>query len=129
MTTSYAIIVPDAHRNAFNMFFVAFGDDELPGFYVSVPLSSNGEEPATHWGCRTDLTATRVEQVQEWKNGVLPTPLANFDWGTLGVTSDDVIAAGQSMIIGIGSPGQNDRDLFLETVANAGLMEIVDSVR
>lgn len=51
--TSAVLILPAAYRDAGNSFGVAQGWGE--GNF-SVPLSASGAEPATHWGCRADVT-------------------------------------------------------------------------
>ena len=51
--TSAVLILPDAYRAAGDAFGVAqgWGDGNF-----SVPLSATGLEPATHYGCRADVT-------------------------------------------------------------------------
>lgn len=51
--TSAVLILPAAYRDAGNAFGVAQGWGE--GNF-SVPLSATGSEPATHYGCRADVT-------------------------------------------------------------------------
>jgi hypothetical protein len=50
--TSAVLILPAAYRDAGNAFGVAqgWGEDNF-----SVPLSADGAEPATHYGCRPDV--------------------------------------------------------------------------
>ena len=51
--TSAVLILPAAYRDAGNAFGVAqgWGEDNF-----SVPLSATGLEPATHYGCRAEVT-------------------------------------------------------------------------
>jgi len=51
--TSAVLILPAAYRDAGNAFGVAQGWGE--GNF-SVPLSATGLEPATHYGCRPDVS-------------------------------------------------------------------------
>jgi len=51
--TSAVLILPAAYRDAGNAFGVAQGWGE--GNF-SVPLSATGLEPATHYGCRPDIS-------------------------------------------------------------------------
>ena len=51
--TSAVLILPTAYRAAGNAFGVSQGWGE--GNF-SVPLSATGLEPATHYGCRADVT-------------------------------------------------------------------------
>ena len=58
--TSAVLILPDAYRDAGNAFGVDQGWGEN-NFYVA--LSGDGSEPATHWGCRGDVTQGFVDMV------------------------------------------------------------------
>ena len=51
--TSAVLILPATYRDAGNAFGVAqgWGEDNF-----SVPLSATGLDPATHYGCRADVT-------------------------------------------------------------------------
>lgn len=51
--TSAVLILPNAYRGAGNAFGVSQGWGE--GNF-SVPLSATGLEPATHYGCRADVS-------------------------------------------------------------------------
>jgi len=51
--TSAVLILPDAYRAAGDAFGVAQG---WGGGNFSVPLSADGLETVTHWGCRADVT-------------------------------------------------------------------------
>lgn len=59
--TSAVLILPDAYRDAGNAFGVeqGWGNDNF-----SVALSSDGSEPATHWGCRADVGPSFIEMVE-----------------------------------------------------------------
>lgn len=59
--TSAVLILPDAYRDAGNAFGVeqGWGNDNF-----SVALSGNGSEPATHWGCRADVSQSFVDMVE-----------------------------------------------------------------
>ena len=56
--TSAVLILPSAYRAAGNAFGVAQGWGE--GNF-SVPLSATGLSPATHWGCRADVSGGFLE--------------------------------------------------------------------
>lgn len=56
--TSAVLIVPDADRNAANALGESMGWG--PNNY-SVALSADGAEPATHWGCRADVSQTFLD--------------------------------------------------------------------
>lgn len=59
--TSAVLILPDAYRAVGDAFGVAKGWGE--GNF-SVPLSGDGSEPATHWGCRADVGPSFIEMVE-----------------------------------------------------------------
>lgn len=56
--TSAVLIVPNADRDAANAFGESMGWG--PNNY-SVALSADGVEPATHWGCRADVSQTFLD--------------------------------------------------------------------
>jgi hypothetical protein len=66
---SAVLIVSDADRNIGNQLAEALGYG--PNNY-SVPLSADGSEPATHWGCRAQVNEVFVEMVQDASQGTLP---------------------------------------------------------
>lgn len=50
---SVVLIIPAAQRMDANLVACALGHDVPPGQTFSVPLSENGADPATHYGCHT----------------------------------------------------------------------------
>jgi len=86
---SIVIIVPAELREKANRLTCALGYDNspVPGRTFSIPLSADGVEPATHYGCRTPAKTDFVDIVAAAGNGVLP------DWLDLeayGLTEQDV---------------------------------------
>lgn len=63
--SSAVLIIPAAHLDAANAFGSASGWGD--GCF-SVPLSPTGQAPATHYGCRADVSASFVAMAQS------PTP-------------------------------------------------------
>lgn len=59
--TSAVLILPDAYRDAGNAFGVEQGWGENN---FSVPLSPDGKEPVTHWGCRAEVTQSFIDMVE-----------------------------------------------------------------
>ena len=59
--TSAVLIIPDAYRDAGNAFGVEQGWGENN---FSVPLSPDGKEPVTHWGCRAEVTQSFIDMVE-----------------------------------------------------------------
>lgn len=59
---SGVFVLPAALRSAGNAFAISTGWG--PNVY-SVPLSPTGEEPATHYGCRADLSPAFFEMLAD----------------------------------------------------------------
>lgn len=59
--TRAVLIVPDAYRDAGNAF--AEGQGWGPNC-LAVALSSDGSEPATHWGCEASVSQSFIEMVE-----------------------------------------------------------------
>lgn len=60
--TSAVLILPTAYRAAGNAFGVSQGWGE--GNF-SVPMSASGLPPATHWGCRADVSGGFLEMMAD----------------------------------------------------------------
>lgn len=75
MTYSYSasIVIPAASQSDGNAFAEALGWG--PNNF-SVPLSANGQEPATHYGCHTRANQTFVDMVGSAQQGEFP-PVPN----------------------------------------------------
>jgi hypothetical protein len=69
---SLVLTLPAAHRDSGNAIAVALGHDVAPGNTYSVPLSADGVEPATHYGCRTWASPGFVAAIEIARNGVVP---------------------------------------------------------
>jgi hypothetical protein len=67
--TSAVLILPAAYRDAGNAFGVAqgWGADNF-----SVPLSADGAEPATHYGCRADVTQGFLDMMADPPSEAIP---------------------------------------------------------
>ena len=77
--TSAVLILPAAYRTAGNAFGVAQGWGE--GNF-SVPLSASGLPPATHWGCRADVSGGFLELMADPPAEAIPllaVMVASFD--------------------------------------------------
>lgn len=98
--TSAVLILPDAYRAAGNAFGVAqgWGEDNF-----SVPLSADGLEPATHYGCRAEVDQVFIESVEN------PTPEA---------------APLVSVMIYSFADGVQPYDHWIATLAENGLMRV-----
>lgn len=59
---SAVLIIPDAQRDAANAFGESMGWG--PNNY-SVALSADGAAPATHWGCRADVSQTFIDMMAD----------------------------------------------------------------
>lgn len=59
--TSAVLIVPADHLDEANQ----FGEDLGYGpKNYSIPLSADGLQPATHWGCRAEVTQSFIDMVE-----------------------------------------------------------------
>lgn len=77
--TSAVLILPAAYRDAGNAFGVAQGWGE--GNF-SVPLSATGLEPATHYGCRADVSGGFLDLMADPPAEAIPllaVMVASFD--------------------------------------------------
>lgn len=69
---SACLILPAEHQTAGNAVSVALGHDVAPGSTYSVPLSANGQEPATHYGARAWITPGFAVMLGIVKTGIVP---------------------------------------------------------
>lgn len=83
---SAVVIVPAALQDKANRLTCALGYDVLPGNTFSVALSADGQEPATHYGCRTWAKQEFIDIMTGAGEGELP----EIDWSEYGVTVDDI---------------------------------------
>lgn len=92
-TLSIVLIVPAAMRDKANRLSCALGHDVLPGNTFSVALSADGNEPATHYGCRTAAKQEFVDIMQAAGDGHLPPDLPIDEFGVTAQDVADVLAA------------------------------------
>lgn len=111
---SVVLIVPSEYRERANRISCFLGHDVLPGRSYSIPLSSDGSEPATHYGLRTAAAQSFIEQVQavSGKAALDPEELASFD-----LMEDDVREVVASLILD--ARDADDMDGHFEAVADA----------
>lgn len=83
---SVVLICPAALQEKSNLLACALGHDVLPGNTFSVPLSADGNAPATHYGCHTVAQLSFVQMFQAAGQGQLP----DIVWGDFGLTEADV---------------------------------------
>lgn len=69
---SAVLILPAALRSAGNELAVAMGHDQAPGRTYSVPLSGNGQSPATHYGTHAWVSEAFVATLQGAAQGQIP---------------------------------------------------------
>lgn len=93
-TISLALAVPAALRDKANRLSCALGHDVLPGSTYSVPLSADGQEPATHYGCHAWVQPSFVAILAGATQGHLP----EVDWADYGITAEDVAAVVAGLI-------------------------------
>ncbi len=101
-TLSIVMIVPAALQDTANRLSCALGHDVLPGNTFSVPLSSDGSEPATHYGCRTAVKQEFVDILTNAGAGDLP----EIEWADYGLTVEDIAPVLAALIVDVRSAGQ-----------------------
>ena len=99
------MIVPTDLRETANRLACALGHDVMPGNTFSAPLSADGSEPATHYGCRTVAKQEFVDLLVAAGEGTLPDDIA---WGDFGLTVEDIPPVLASLIADVRSAGQAD---------------------
>lgn len=91
---SLVMIVPASLQDAANRLACALGHDVLPGHTFSVPLSADGSEPATHFGCRTAAQQSFLDLLSGAAEGALP----DLPWADYGITEQDIADVLASLI-------------------------------
>ena len=104
-TLSIVMIVPTELRATANRLACALGHDVMPGNTFSAPLSSDGSEPATHYGCRTAAKQAFVDLLTAAGGGTLPDDIA---WGDYGLTVEDIPPVLANLIADVRWAGQAD---------------------
>ncbi len=115
-TLSIVMIVPAALQDTANRLSCALGHDVLPGNTFSVPLSSDGSEPATHYGCRTAAKQEFVNILTSAGQGDLP----DIEWADYGLTVEDVAPVLAALIVDVRPAGEASGH-FDEVAAANGL--------
>lgn len=69
---SAVLIIPLPYMADGNEIAVFLGHDESPGKTYVIPLSSNGNNPATHYGCRAWISEGFEVLVDIAKTGTVP---------------------------------------------------------
>jgi hypothetical protein len=109
-----ALIVPEAQREAANRIAEAMGWGR--GCY-SVPLSVDGNLPATHWGLSAAVSHKLVDALNGAVQGITPE----------GISSDDLSAVLPVLISAIEGAGVNAATQFQSLAQDNGLTRIQES--
>lgn len=118
-TLSIVMIVPAALQDTANRLSCALGHDVLPGNTFSVPLSSDGSDPATHYGCRTAAKQEFVDILTSAGAGDLP----DIEWADYGLTVEDVAPLLAALIVDVRPAGEASGH-FDEVIAGNGLVRM-----
>lgn len=118
---SVVLIIPVALRDKANLLACALGHDVLPGNTFAVPLSADGAEPASHFGCHTWAQASFVEMFQAAAQGSLP----DIDWSEFGLTLEDVESIVAVLIVS--AETTSDGAVHFAAVADAQGVERVEA--
>lgn len=118
---SIVMIVPAALQDTANRLSCALGHDVLPGNTFSVPLSADGSEPATHYGCRTAAKQEFVDILTSAGAGDLP----EIEWADFGLTVEDIAPVLEALIVDV-RPAEQAGGHFDEVLAANALMRLVE---
>lgn len=121
-TLSIVMIVPAALQETANRLACALGHDTLPGDTFSVPLSADGAEPATHYGCRSAAQQSFVDLLTAAGSGSLP----DVPWEDFRLTMDDISAVLAVLAADV-RPAQQQDGHFAAVLATVGL-KLVDQL-
>lgn len=119
-TLSIVMIVPAALQDAANRLSCALGHDVLPGNTFSVPLSEDGPEPATHYGCRTAAKQEFVDILTGAGAGDMP----DAEWADYGLTVEDIAPVLAALIVDV-RPAEQASGHFDEVAEDSDLRRIV----
>lgn len=119
-TLSIVMIVPASLRDIGNRLSCALGHDTLPGNTFSIPLSADGSEPATHYGCRTAAQQSFADLLSAAGQGVLP----DIDWTEYGLTVEDIGAVLARLIADV-RPAEDADGHFDAAAAGHGLARVM----
>lgn len=114
MMISTVLILPASLQQAGNNLAIAMGHDDPPGHTYCVPLSGDGQEPATHYGCHAWATEAFVSTIAGAAQGQMPQ----------GLDAELVATVLGGLISSIGSE-LTPREHFDATLAANGLQQIV----
>ena len=117
---SIVMIVPAALQDTANRLSCALGLDVLPGNTFSVPLSADGSEPATHYGCRTAAKQEFVDILTNAGAGHLP----DIEWVDFSLTVEDIAPVLEALIVDV-RPAEQASGHFDDVVVANGLMRFV----
>jgi hypothetical protein len=106
---SVALMIPAGLRDEANRLACAIGHDEMPGHTFAVPVSSDGQEPASHYACHTWAQQSFVDLLASAGAGVLP----EIEWGEYDLTVDDVAAVLTALVVSAPQATMLDCDAWL----------------
>jgi hypothetical protein len=122
-TLSIVMIIPAALQDKANKLACALGHDVLPGNTFSVPLSADGSEPATHYGCRTAAQQNFVDLLTAAGQGSLP----DVPWADFELTEADIPAVLSALIIDV-KPASEAQGHFEAVIEARGLVRMGISI-
>lgn len=94
---STVIVIPDTNKADCDAALACWFGDEIGTTEYSVPLSSSGEAPATHWAVHFWNPPDKAAALAAWPSGVLPTPVGS--WADYGLDATSALAAGQASTV------------------------------
>lgn len=107
---SLVLIVPADLKDAANAMGQAIG---WTGDNLSVPLSANGKEPATHYGCH----AWAQDIAIQWLTGQAEPPASDY-------TPEQIAGVLSQIVVSVDANGLQGGEHFAAAIANANLQRI-----
>jgi len=124
MIHSVVMIIAAELQEKASLLECAIGKDEapLPGKTYVRPLSPDGSEPVTHWGCHTWETQAFLDGKEAAKSGDYP---PSVDFAVYGLSKDDAHSAAAGLIVSVRDIAVRPRDHWDEVLAASGLVPVV----
>jgi hypothetical protein len=99
---SLVLIIPAALQAEANALSCAMGQDVMPGHTFSVPLSADGQEPPTHFGCHAWSQPGFAAVLAAAQAGALPDdPAGGGEWSDYGLGLEAIAAVVSALIVSV----------------------------
>lgn len=107
-----AMLLPVALQSKGNLLACALGHDQLPGQTFSVPVSSDGSEPITHYTVVSPVQQSFIDMLVGAKSGILP----DIPWEDFGLSEEDVLEVISNLQVSEPSEDRLNLDEWLDSL-------------